>query len=106
MANIINDNLLAEFEDRNDEYSAIGFLVKLGQSKRFITDNDILRAFPKSQKDIGHLEQAFTTLINLGIPYIEDDRSKEPDEHERATDEESDEAMKESFPRRTIPWRI
>ena len=56
-------------------------LIDIGREKSYLTIDDILKVFPKAEKDVEILGETIAALVNAGIPYIEDDdQSPEPTE--------------------------
>ena len=57
-------------------------LIDLGQKKTYITLDDILLFFPEAEQDLSLLELIFTSLLNAGIPYIDDPSMADPSDEE------------------------
>lgn len=73
-----NDILDVELDD--DSYSAINRLLEIARKKSFATIDDILQVFPEAEQNVEQLEEAFTSLQNAGIPYVEDATSSDQDD--------------------------
>ncbi|MEN8172854.1 MAG: sigma-70 family RNA polymerase sigma factor [Chloroflexota bacterium] len=73
MRTIIDDQLLETLESGEEEFSALGKLVELGQKQGYVTYDDILHHFPDAEQDIEQLEEVFAALLNTQIPYKEDE---------------------------------
>jgi len=73
MRTIIDDQLLETLENDEEEFSALGKLVELGQKQGYVTYDDILHHFPDAEQDIEQLEEVFAALLNTQIPYKEDE---------------------------------
>jgi RNA polymerase primary sigma factor len=72
-------------------------LIELGRRKKYVTIDDILNFFPEAERDVDQLEEAFSSLLSAGIPYVDDDTTIEPtDENlvEEQEEEEEEEAQK------------
>ena len=93
MNKIIDERLLNTIEDPEGTYTALARLVELGRERGFITLDDILALFPQAEKDINQLEEAFSALLNAGIPYVEDESSQEPADEELAAEETESEEL-------------
>ncbi|AOH43683.1 RNA polymerase subunit sigma [Anaerolineaceae bacterium oral taxon 439] len=65
-----NDIIDVELDD--DSYSAVNRLLEIARKKTFATIDDILQVFPEAEQNVDQLEEAFSALQNVGIPYIED----------------------------------
>ena len=103
MNKIIDERLLATIDDPEDSYSALARLIELGRERGFITLDDILHLFPHAEKDINQLEEAFSALLNAGIPYIEDESSApEPADEELAAEEKEVEELVQDEPEQDI----
>ena len=61
-------------------------LIGLGQKKTYITLEDILLFFPEAEQDVSLLELIFTSLLNVGIPYIDDPSIADPSDEELNND--------------------
>lgn len=79
--------LLLEVEE---EYSPIARLIELGRQKKYVTIDDILRFIPEAEKDIEHLEEAFSALLSAGVAFVEDTSTSEPPENELVAVEETE----------------
>ena len=103
MNKIIDERLLATIDDPEGYYSALARLIELGRERGFITLDDILALFPHAEKDINQLEEAFSALLNAGIPYIEDESSApEPADEELAAEEKEVEELVQDEPEQDI----
>ena len=103
MNKIIDERLLATIDDPEGSYSALARLIELGRERGFITLDDILALFPHAEKDINQLEEAFSALLNAGIPYIEDESSApEPADEELAAEEKEVEELVQDEPEQDI----
>ena len=93
----INDDLMPEM-DEEEEYGPLARLIDLGRQKSFVTIEDILQFFPDAEQDVDQLEEAFSALLNAGIPYVDDASSLEPTEEDLSVeDEEEDNRRAISF---------
>ncbi len=77
-----------------EEYSPVARLIELGRKKKYVTIDDILNFFPEAERDVDQLEEAFSSLLSAGIPYVDDDTTIEPTDENLV--EESDEEEEES----------
>ncbi|MEM2961313.1 MAG: RNA polymerase sigma factor region1.1 domain-containing protein, partial [Candidatus Bathyarchaeia archaeon] len=69
---MIDEDLLSAIEERESEHPALARLIELGRQKGYVTIDDILRFFPEAEQDVDQLEEAFSALINAGIPYVDE----------------------------------
>ncbi len=76
---MIDEKLLDEMEG-DYENPAVARLVALGRRQSFVTFDDILDLFPRVDREIDQLEEAFAALLSAGIPVIEDSQLGELDE--------------------------
>jgi len=75
--------LQQEDEEEAIDYLRITRLIEIGKRKSYVTIDDILKVFPKAEKEVEILEESFAALMSAGIPYIEkDDQAPEPAEKE------------------------
>jgi len=82
----------------DDDFSPIARLIEIGRQKGYVSIEDILLFFPDAEKDLNQLEEAFTALLNAGIPYIDDVSVLEPTDQELTSGEDdSDEIKTESL---------
>ena len=91
----INGDLFDPIE--NEGFSPVARLIELGRRKKYVTIDDILNFFPEAERDVDQLEEAFSSLLSAGIPYVDDDTTIEPtDENlvEEQEEEEEEEAQK------------
>jgi len=93
MNKVIDEELLAAIDEDEDGYSALARLIELGRERGYITLDDILHFFPQAEKDMNQLEEAFSALLNAGIPYIEEESVSEPADEELATEEEREDVI-------------
>lgn len=87
MNKIVNEQLLKVLSDEGDKYTALARLVELGRERGFVTLDDILNLFPQAEQDMDQLEEAFSTLLNSGITYIESETTEEPGEEDLVAEE-------------------
>jgi RNA polymerase primary sigma factor len=88
---MIDEELLSAIEERESEHPALARLVELGRQKGYVTIDDILRFFPEAEQDVDQLEEAFSALINAGIPYIDETPIGGPTDEELAEEEDVEE---------------
>lgn len=88
---MIDEELLSAIEERESEHPALARLVDLGRQKGYVTIDDILRFFPEAEQDVDQLEEAFSALINAGIPYIDESPIGGPTDEELAEEEDVEE---------------
>jgi RNA polymerase primary sigma factor len=79
-----------------EEFSPVARLIELGRKKKYVTIDDILNFFPEAERDVDQLEEAFSSLLSAGIPYVDDDTTIEPTDENlvEETDEEEEESQK------------
>jgi len=95
MNKIVNEQLLKVLSDEGDKYTALARLVEIGRERGYVTLDDILGLFPQAEQDMDQLEEAFSTLLNSGITYVESEASEEPREEELDAEElDSEELIK------------
>jgi len=95
MNKIVNEQLLKVLSDEGDKYTALARLVEIGRERGYVTLDDILGLFPQAEQDMDQLEEAFSTLLNTGITYVESEASEEPREEELDAEElDSEELIK------------
>jgi len=90
MNKIVDERLLAAISDENDKYTFLARLIELGRERGYVTLDDILSFFPRVEKDMDQLEEAFAALLNAGIPYVEEEISQEPKDDELVVEEKGD----------------
>jgi RNA polymerase primary sigma factor len=93
MNKIIDEKLLAAIDNPEDSFSVLARMIELGREKGYISLDDILHFFPQAEKDINQLEEAFSALLNAGIPYIEEAVEEPADEELEAEEKESEEIV-------------
>jgi len=91
MNKIVNNRLLAAITEDGEEFSALARLVELGRERGYVTLDDILHYFPQAEQDMDQLEEAFSALLNAGIPYVEEEITEEPGEEELVAEEKESE---------------
>jgi len=75
---MIDKSLLNNFDSADDDEvsledsTAIDQLIDLGRAKSFVTIDDVLNIFSDAKRNVDQLEEAFLSLINAGIPYIDE----------------------------------
>ncbi len=62
-------------EDNHKHANPIAHLLQLGREKGYVTLDDISDVYPKAEKDVKKLEQAFSALLSADIPYMEDEET-------------------------------
>lgn len=82
----MNKQILLETEENEAILNPVAHLLQLGQEKGYVTLDDISDVYPKAEKDVKKLEQAFSALLSAGIPYVEDEEAAH--EHISVEDEE------------------
>ncbi len=93
---VIDKKIIDEINDKDDGFSPVAQLIKLGRKKRYVTIDDILNFFPEAERDVDQLEEAFAALLSAGIPYVDDDTTIEPtDENLLVEKEEAEEEEEE-----------
>ena len=75
----------------SEEFSPVARLIELGRKKKYVTIDDIINFFPEAERDISQLEEAFASLLNAGIPYVDDDTAIEPTDENLVEESEEDE---------------
>ncbi|MEA3440356.1 MAG: sigma-70 family RNA polymerase sigma factor [Chloroflexota bacterium] len=93
MNKIIDEKLLAAIDNPEDSFSVLARMLELGRERGYITLDDILHFFPQAEKDINQLEEAFSALLNAGIPYIEEAVEEPADEELAAEEKESEDII-------------
>jgi RNA polymerase primary sigma factor len=93
MNKIIDEKLLAAIDNPEDSFSVLARMIELGREKGYISLDDILHFFPQAEKDINQLEEAFSALLNAGIPYIEEAVEEPADEELEAEEKESEDIV-------------
>jgi RNA polymerase primary sigma factor len=74
---VIDEELLGQMEG-DFENPAVARLVSLGRRQSFVTFDDILELFPRADREIDQLEEAFAALLSAGIPVVEERPQDEP----------------------------
>ena len=59
----------------------------IGRKKGYVTYDDIHQLFPEVEQDFDQLENAFATLLSAGIPYLDEDDTREPSDNELKVEE-------------------
>ncbi len=93
MNKIIDEKLLAAIDNPEDSFSVLARMIELGRERGYISLDDILHFFPQAEKDINQLEEAFSALLNAGIPYIEEAVEEPADEELEAEEKESEDIV-------------
>lgn len=70
-------------------------LIKKGKEQGFLTQDDVLSAFPEAESNLEQLEELYIVLFDEGIPVVEADKTPAPEEAEEA--EATPVANKEDF---------
>ena len=78
---MVDRELDTDLEQPN-ETSALSLLLELGKKKGYITLDDIITISPDAEQDVNRLEEIFTSMLNAGIEYIEDESMEEPGDEE------------------------
>ena len=93
------DNIAAEDTQEetelDEDFSPVVQLVGLGRNQGYVTIDDILKVFPEAEKDAHKLEEAFTALLQAGIPYVDDAETAEPTEEDLNEEEEDKKQAKQ-----------
>ena len=98
MNKIVDERLLEVISDEGEKFTALARLIELGRERGYVTLDDILHFFPQAEQDMNQLEEAFSALLNAGIPYVESEASDEPaDEDLEAEEKESEEIIDEQL---------
>jgi RNA polymerase primary sigma factor len=98
MNKIVDERLLEVISDEGEKFTALARLIELGRERGYVTLDDILHFFPQAEQDMNQLEEAFSALLNAGIPYVESEASDEPaDEDLEAEEKESEEIIEEQL---------
>ncbi len=92
---MIDEELLNAIEERESEHPALARLIELGRQKGYVTIDDVLRFFPEAEQDVDQLEEAFSALINAGIPYIDETPLGGPTDEELAEEEDVEEEARQ-----------
>ena len=95
---MIDEELLTSLEEQEDRHNAVARLIELGRQQSFVTYDDILKFFPEAEQDVDQLEEAFSALVNAGIPYIEDPGLGGPTEEDLSEEEEADDEAQPGLP--------
>lgn len=65
-------------QEKNPQYdSPLAHLLQIGQDKGYVTLDDISKVFPKAEKNVEELEEAFAALLSADIPYVESEEEAE-----------------------------
>ena len=72
MSDFLDKKVLLTIDAGQEDLNAVNRLVEVGQRNGFITISDILIYFPEAEEDNDQLEEIFSALVTMGIPYIED----------------------------------
>ena len=70
-----------------EDYSTIKRLLLIGRKKGYVTYDDIHQLFPEVEQDFEQLENAFATLLSAGIPYLDEEDTREPSDLELKAEE-------------------
>jgi RNA polymerase primary sigma factor len=71
--NKLAENILLIDLEPNKSTNSYARLRELGNEQGYITDNDILNAFPDTELDVDDLSQIYVVLRDAGILYVEDE---------------------------------
>jgi RNA polymerase primary sigma factor len=63
----------------DEEHPSIAALTEQGREKGFVTIDDILRYFPEAERDIDQLEEAYTSLLSVGVEIFDTSESEQPE---------------------------
>lgn len=63
--------------DEKEKNNTIQKIIDLGHTQGFVTFDDIIEYFPDAKKDVESLEEAFSILLEEGIPYMEEEGDDE-----------------------------
>jgi len=86
MSEMLDKNLLLTIDAEQGDLTAVTRLVEIGRQHGFVTISDILGHFPEAEEDTDQLEEIFSTLITMGIPYLEDLNTIEVSQEETTED--------------------
>ena len=90
---VLDEKMLENMQNNQDgSYAPIARLIELGREKKYVTIDDILNFFPEAEREVSQLEEAFSALLNAGIPYVDDETAVEPSDKELVTEEEEEES--------------
>jgi len=64
-------------ENTPQDVSPLAHLLQIGQDKGYVTLDDISEVFPKAEKNVNQLEEAFAALLSADIPYVENEEEAE-----------------------------
>ncbi len=79
-----------------EEFSPVARLIEFGRKKKYVTIDDILNFFPEAERDVDQLEEAFSSLLSAGIPYVDDDTTIEPTDENLVEEVEEEEEEEET----------
>ncbi|MBS3750644.1 MAG: sigma-70 family RNA polymerase sigma factor, partial [Anaerolineales bacterium] len=88
-------------EATQENGSPLSHLLQLGREKGYVTLDDISEVYPKAEKKVDQLEEAFAALLSADIPYVEnEEEAEEMFEGEDKDDEylEDKDALEEEDP--------
>ncbi|MFO7942738.1 MAG: sigma-70 family RNA polymerase sigma factor [Anaerolineales bacterium] len=88
-------------EATQENGSPLSHLLQLGREKGYVTLDDISEVYPKAEKKVDQLEEAFAALLSADIPYVEnEEEAEEMFEGEDKEDEylEDKDALEEEDP--------
>jgi RNA polymerase primary sigma factor len=78
-----------------EEPTAVEELIKKGKEQGYLTQDDVLQAFPEAESNLEQLEELYIVLFDEGIPVVEAEKAPAPEEAEEA--EAGPAAAKEDF---------
>jgi len=87
---MINEEIVGKLDD-SEENITFGKLIQLGRKQNYITIDDIIHFFPEAEQDVDRLEEVFSALLNMGIPYVDSSNLMEPGDDELSEEESDDE---------------
>jgi len=64
-------------EATQENGSPLSHLLQLGREKGYVTLDDISEVYPKAEKKVDQLEEAFAALLSADIPYVENEEEAE-----------------------------
>ena len=92
---MIDESLLSSIEDMDGlsgghvrEVSPLARLLELGRENGYVTIDEILSFYPGAEQDVSQLEEAFAALLSAGIPYVDEDTTREPSDKDLEAEEE------------------
>ncbi len=77
-----------------EEPTAVDELIKKGKERGYLTQDDVLQAFPEAESNLEQLEELYIVLFDEGIPVVEAEKAPAAEEAEEA---EAAPAAKEDF---------